>query len=1178
MLQALIPRHRSSGHRKHQLAGGRKREAAPDAWQHITEPGTQRFVWHLRTYLTPGTPRSYLSRTNIERVVPACFSDPRHPRWGDRGDRADMATFRTRHARLSIWFAAVLLLSSLTLPSSAVEAHDRVGSRGVAESGEASPRRLPPPSTPIASARASANRVMSDDPRCQQTALNAARNGEASSGSVEIGFPIEFFGRTYEELFVNMDGNVSFTGPSPTFESDALTDVTRLPMIAPFLADVDTFDPASGLVHYGRTSYAGRRAFCVDWFSREPDGLTGVGYFDRHVDRLNVFQLLLVERATGDGNTGDFDIVFNYDSIAWDTSDEIGESGAACARVGFSDGSGVPAASFELPLSGTCGVFLDSEPSTGLAETTNRPNSEPDGRWVFSARSGGPPASVAPPPHARAAVSATVTPVHDGVAIGQRELIVAGTVKAVAPEDPMPTGEVHLVIGENDHTNGPTATLDDEGRFTLPALSLPAIPASVEPYALAVAYDGDVDFVPSVSHPIRLRVYKADVDVDLVGSVSRSTFGEAVTFEAGVAYREPHGRVPQGSVSFEVDGVSSSAMQPLDSEGRASWTTSLTIGPHAVAAQYIPTGADLTRARAHVVHRVAPPEGKIGTGLTLRPLSLRGDSLGFRFSGKLVLPSNMPRDEACSGTVTVALRQGPLRASGSARVGRGCHYDLVAAFPDAATVDPKKPVRTTTTFSGNEDVRRIKPIVGSAFVECCHPYPGGGNPQVSDPWIVTLGESYMSGEGGRWAGNSNLSPALVDALGATAYYDNLTNNPGTAPGHPVVGTHELIPGCHRSRSAEAFVGSGYKGLNLACSGALTSSYTSTGGVNTGFKPGIDFYQSSGKSGQASMLSAFASTHRVEVVVLAIGGNDFGFGDIVTTCLTDYLTSLNVSGYHYSWHMVYVGKKKTWLGQALDAKNWKLVKVQGDSFDLRKYCSNDPYLRGLLSPTRVAQVTERVKTSILNVAHALWLQGYKRRDYTIVVRTAPDPIAGSGDIRYDQGSPTWIKPRQSVGGCGIWDKDLDWIHGFVLPTLNSTFKQAASQAADTPVPGSSPPYKPRVAVLDVQDAFAGRRLCQTGVDVLPTSMAPSWSAPEAVNRSEWVTQIRTVTAADPWSPYEMQEGIHPNYWGHLALRACVRYAALQSYWDPPKSGTCKRAGTGLDLTTSPPEPKMVWQPW
>ncbi|MGZ4776621.1 MAG: hypothetical protein ACXVYW_15085 [Oryzihumus sp.] len=98
--------------------------------------------------------------------------------------------------------------------------------------------------------------------------------------------------------------------------------------------------------------------------------------------------------------------------------------------------------------------------------------------------------------------------------------------------------------------------------------------------------------------------------------------------------------------------------------------------------------------------------------------------------------------------------------------------------------------------------------------------PGSGT-----PWVVTVGDSYISGEAGRWAGSSNNSETPADALGSTAYFDNASN------------TAEQIPRCHRSKADEAYIGGGVNGMDLACSGARTTTFTDSDGY---FKPGLDF--------------------------------------------------------------------------------------------------------------------------------------------------------------------------------------------------------------------------------------------------------------------------------------------------------------------------------------------------
>ena len=38
-------------------------------------------------------------------------------------------------------------------------------------------------------------------------------------------------------------------------------------------------------------------------------------------------------------------------------------------------------------------------------------------------------------------------------------------------------------------------------------------------------------------------------------------------------------------------------------------------------------------------------------------------------------------------------------------------------------------------------------------------------PGVGTPYVASLGDSYISGEAGRWAGNTNESSSEIDALG-----------------------------------------------------------------------------------------------------------------------------------------------------------------------------------------------------------------------------------------------------------------------------------------------------------------------------------------------------------------------------------------------------------------------------
>ena len=95
------------------------------------------------------------------------------------------------------------------------------------------------------------------------------------------------------------------------------------------------------------------------------------------------------------------------------------------------------------------------------------------------------------------------------------------------------------------------------------------------------------------------------------------------------------------------------------------------------------------------------------------------------------------------------------------------------------------------------------------------------------------------------------------------------------------------------------------------------------------------------------------------------------------------------------------------------------------------------------------------------------------------------------------------------------------------------------------------------VLDVTNALAGRRLCENTVGLLEEQRHRVLESPGAVDKTEWVSQIRTVTAIFP--PYQIQEDGHPSYWGQLALRNCLRQAFNSG---APRGGSCTIGGTGL----------------
>ena len=365
-------------------------------------------------------------------------------------------------------------------------------------------------------------------------------------------------------------------------------------------------------------------------------------------------------------------------------------------------------------------------------------------------------------------------------------------------------------------------------------------------------------------------------------------------------------------------------------------------------------------------------------------------------------------------------------------------------------------------------------------------------PVPGAPWVVSLGDSFISGEAGRWAGNSDTSNAIDDALGPTAYYDNPSN------------TGELIPLCHRSKSAMIHIGQDTKGdpvnsLNLACSGAKTTTFTDSDGD---FKPGLDFYSTGGRQGQALMLQQFASANDVRMVVVSIGGNDFGFGPIATACVKAFVFDEN-------------------------------------------YCQDDPAVTKYLQPSFVEKTTANIAVALQNVRKAMQAAGKKDGTWSLVVNLNPDTLPRSGDFRYPQ-----TETRQSTGGCGFYNTDADWAATTLVTTIRRAQQNALGRSGVTPS-----------AVLDLSSALAERQLCSTSTSLVENTPGRSWKAAGAVDLTEWSNQVFAFDSG----PHFSQESLHPSYWGQLAFRSCVRQAWNDG---SPKGGACTRSADGLSSLGEP----------
>lgn len=202
--------------------------------------------------------------------------------------------------------------------------------------------------------------------------LAMGRNDDGSTGLLPLPFEINFFGTTYNNFFINNNGNISFEDSLRAFTPNPFP-VTDQPMIAPFWGDVDTRPAGGGEVYVASPS---EDVVVITW--------DNVGYYSQHTDLTNDFQVVL--RNRDDINPGDFDIELRYDRLEWTTGDASGGSGGlggTPAQAGYDAGSNTDF--LTLPGSLTGAVL-------NLTNTTNTPsNVSIEGLWVFSVRSGSPP-------------------------------------------------------------------------------------------------------------------------------------------------------------------------------------------------------------------------------------------------------------------------------------------------------------------------------------------------------------------------------------------------------------------------------------------------------------------------------------------------------------------------------------------------------------------------------------------------------------------------------------------------------------------------------------------------------------------------------------------------------------------------------------------------------------------
>ncbi|NUT51519.1 MAG: hypothetical protein HOV94_30115, partial [Saccharothrix sp.] len=250
-------------------------------------------------------------------------------------------------------------------------------------------------------------------------------------------------------------------------------------------------------------------------------------------------------------------------------------------------------------------------------------------------------------------------------------------------------------------------------------------------------------------------------------------------------------------------------------------------------------------------------------------------------------------------------------------------------------------------------------------------------PTAEPAAVISLGDSYISGEAGRWRGNALENSG--DKWGTDLATECDENGCSTDPRRVYGDTHSGTNMCHRSTSAEIVSAAvpDTTAINLACSGATTHDVRE--GDPERYQPN-----------QLDLLRAAVRDHRVKLVVLSIGGNDLGFGDIIADCAKGYLTNYEC------------------------APTWG-PKVTGQFDQLR---------------ADVGATIEAIEDVVDDAQGA--------GTYQFVLQSYPAPMPAARNFRIPESGPRW-----SQGGCPVRDADADWARKELVPAISAQLKAVAA---------------------------------------------------------------------------------------------------------------------------------------
>ena len=258
---------------------------------------------------------------------------------------------------------------------------------------------------------------------------------------------------------------------------------------------------------------------------------------------------------------------------------------------------------------------------------------------------------------------------------------------------------------------------------------------------------------------------------------------------------------------------------------------------------------------------------------------------------------------------------------------------------------------------------------------------------AQDVSAVSMGDAYISGEGGRWQGNAagdwskgGVDPAVKDATDRVKTA-GLSLDQIYAPREAL--SDGRTPGCHRSDVSEingamgtpTSAGPVNHVMNFACSGAAS--------LTTAFKE---------QRPQLDQLNNLLDNHRTRVMLIALSiGGDF-LPVTIEKCVN----------------------------------SWRAT----------KWCSTDPEVTGSVD-TALKSVGSKVTAAIEQIKASLKAADSPAR---IILQSYPNPLARGNPATTVGNENSW--DRWSAFGCPFYNKDLQWLSADVIASLAAELKKVA----------------------------------------------------------------------------------------------------------------------------------------